>query len=289
MNRVPFQKERINCIKQALQFLNSGGNIIISTPLSSTINFNAKKKNWEKFSDGYISNNKKQSFQRGFTQNELKEILQGAGLENITKLSSSSPLVMATYEKKENKNLKVTPKNKVTFINDLKSLEKVCKKLEKVEAIGLDVETTIYATPRKLCTIQVSSKNENWIIDPLIIEDFSIFFKILEDPKIVKIIHNARFEQSVFRPYGTYINNVYDTMLVSRHLFGIDRKRARHSLGALCKKELGYEIDKTNQTSTWTIRPLCEGQVNYAALDSEVLVELYYKLKNRFKAEAIFT
>ena len=43
----------------------------------------------------------------------------------------------------------------------------------------------------------------------------------------------------------------------------------------VCQRELGRALDKTEQTSNWRRRPLSKRQMAYAAVDSEVLVELY--------------
>jgi ATP-dependent Lhr-like helicase len=55
------------------------------------------------------------------------------------------------------------------------------------------------------------------------------------------------------------------------------------SLAAVCKRELGRSLDKTEQTSDWTRRPLSERQIAYAALDGEVLLALH----ERFKGEML--
>ena len=43
----------------------------------------------------------------------------------------------------------------------------------------------------------------------------------------------------------------------------------------IAQRRVGRSVDKSEQTSDWTRRPLSERQVAYAALDGEVLLELH--------------
>ena len=43
---------------------------------------------------------------------------------------------------------------------------------------------------------------------------------------------------------------------------------------AVCKRELGIELDKGEQVSDWRRRPLTRRQVAYAAMDVETLLDL---------------
>ena len=52
-----------------------------------------------------------------------------------------------------------------------------------------------------------------------------------------------------------------------------------HKLGVVCERELGIELDKTEQTSDWSRRPLSKRQLAYAALDVEVLPPLWDRLQ----------
>lgn len=47
------------------------------------------------------------------------------------------------------------------------------------------------------------------------------------------------------------------------------------SLAKLCAISLGVQLDKTEQCSTWHIRPLTPSQVEYGALDAAVLIKLF--------------
>jgi ribonuclease D len=43
----------------------------------------------------------------------------------------------------------------------------------------------------------------------------------------------------------------------------------------VCRRELDKVLDKSHQASDWTRRPLTDARVAYAALDVEVLVQLF--------------
>jgi hypothetical protein len=165
-----------------------------------------------------------------------------------------------------------SPSNPVNFIDDKKAFEELCLALLSETVLGLDVETTLDADP-DLCTIQFGNETTNWIIDVLAIKDISSVAPILLSNDIVKIIHYAPFEKKVFAGYGYTINNVFDTCSISRRL----RRQSKggHSLLAVCEREISVSLDKQWQTSDWTSRPLRTAQLNYAALDAEVLVKIY--------------
>lgn len=88
-------------------------------------------------------------------------------------------------------------------------------------------------------------------------------------------LKRAAFELEVFGQLNMSIVNVVDTPAVSRRVRG--RQLEGHSLAAVCRRELGLRLDKTQQKSDWTLRPLTDAQLNYAALDVEVLLALHEK------------
>ena len=50
-----------------------------------------------------------------------------------------------------------------------------------------------------------------------------------------------------------------------------------HTLAKVCERELGASLDKSQQTSDWSRRPLDSEQLQYAALDAEVLLTLHHR------------
>ena len=91
-------------------------------------------------------------------------------------------------------------------------------------------------------------------------------------------MHNSAFERGVFARLGLGLSNVFDTLAASRERRGRDMPGG-HSLRAVCERELGVTLDKTQQTSTWARRPLSEKQLIYAAVDVEVLLALHQILR----------
>ncbi|MCC6143455.1 MAG: methyltransferase domain-containing protein [Candidatus Hydrogenedentes bacterium] len=165
------------------------------------------------------------------------------------------------------------PRLPVDLVVDQRELEYVCTRLAGHRCIGLDVETTL-EEPRILCTVQLSEPGHTWIIDALAMQDLAPLKALMENEAVTKIIHNALFEEQVLGRYGMKIRNVFDTLPASRKKYkkGVD---GNHKLDDVCERELGIFMDKGQQTSDWTVRPLTDAQIAYAAIDAEVLLPLY--------------
>lgn len=165
------------------------------------------------------------------------------------------------------------PRFPIAWVDDPEEMARVCARLQREPMIALDVETTL-DEPRVLCTVQLGIANQSWIIDALAMKDLSPLKALMENDGVEKVIHNAFFEEQMLGKHGIKIHNVFDTLHHSR---GKHKKSPglSHKLGDVCERELGIYLDKSNQTSDWTLRPLAADQILYAAIDVEVLVDLY--------------
>ncbi|PRQ05139.1 DEAD/DEAH box helicase [Enhygromyxa salina] len=164
----------------------------------------------------------------------------------------------------------------VRWIDGDQQLRDVCERLRHEDAIALDVETTLYS--RRLCLVQLGTREEIFIIDPFEIVEFEPLVELLGDEGVVKVIHNASFEKSVLAVHGVEIRNIADTLALSRARRGREIEGG-HKLGVVCERELGIELDKSEQQSDWARRPLSKRQMAYAALDVEVLLGLWDRLQ----------
>ena len=162
------------------------------------------------------------------------------------------------------------------WVADQADLERTCAALRAFPAIGLDVETTLYE--HALCLIQIGTPTETLLIDPFEFSDFAPLAELMADTNVCKVIH-TQFEVGVMRAHEMPIRCFADTCKLSKQLRG--DVPGNHNLRAVCRRELGIELDKSSQTSDWRRRPLTDAQVRYAALDAEVLLPLY----DRFAAD----
>ena len=164
-----------------------------------------------------------------------------------------------------------TPRRSIRWIDQADALMNLYEDLAPEQMIGLDVETTLRS--QSLCLLQIATSSFTAIVDPLAIEDLGPLFSIFKDPDVCIVIHNAPFERSVLKKFNCEITNVFDTLRASRTIRG--KRKTGHSLAAVCRRELNIHLDKQYQRSDWRRRPLSRGQINYAALDAEVLIDLH--------------
>ncbi|KAJ8508791.1 hypothetical protein ON010_g18837 [Phytophthora cinnamomi] len=62
-------------------------------------------------------------------------------------------------------------------------------------------------------------------------------------------------------------------------------KSSRLGLTAIAETYLGLPLDKRARMSDWERRPLTPAQLQYAALDAHVLVQIYYKMREQHPAD----
>ncbi|XYI02563.1 DEAD/DEAH box helicase [Sorangium sp. So ce1128] len=176
-----------------------------------------------------------------------------------------------------------SPRNPVEWVDTPAALRAVVEKLVAEDVLGLDVETTLdFGT---LCLVQIATRARTYLVDPFAVGDFEPLRSVLSAGKPLKVIHNARFERRALAAVGITLGGVFDTLEVSRRLRGKDALGG-HGLSMVCERELGHAIDKTEQTSNWSLRPLAPEQLQYAALDAEVLLALHARFARELPAPA---
>jgi ATP-dependent Lhr-like helicase len=167
----------------------------------------------------------------------------------------------------------LAPRLPIRWVRTDDELVDVCRDLAREPIVALDVETTL--RDRALCLVQLACPRYTALIDPLSVDDLSPLAELLAPEAQRTLIHNAVFERAVLGKLGVTIGGVVDTLALSRaRRPGADS----HTLAAVVERELGFWLDKTCQTSDWRRRPLTDAQVNYAALDAEVLLLVHRAL-----------
>ena len=86
------------------------------------------------------------------------------------------------------------------------------------------------------------------------------------------VLHHAAFDLAFLSRRGFTAGTVHDTMLLAQLLAAGTFDKV--SLEAVVKRELGRDLDKTQQKANWS-GTLTAAQLDYAAADAAVLVPLY--------------
>ena len=156
------------------------------------------------------------------------------------------------------------------LITSADELSQVVGALSIEAVIGLDVETTMHR--QELSLIQIATQKHTYIVDPIALLSLDPLRLVLGPEGPLKVIHNASFERRVLGAAGIELGNVFDTLAVSRRL---GPSNVKHGLAEVCARHLDRSLDKSLQKSNWAARPLSREQLDYAAADAEVLVDLY--------------
>jgi ribonuclease D len=105
------------------------------------------------------------------------------------------------------------------------------------------------------------------LIDPIACPDLSGVDAALQDAEA--ILHAASQDLPCLAEVGFRPRQLFDTELAGR-LLGYPRV----ALGTLVEEVLGFHLEKGHSAADWSVRPLREELLRYAALDVEVLIEL---------------
>lgn len=101
------------------------------------------------------------------------------------------------------------------------------------------------------------------------------------------LAHNAVFDLSWLQEHGLYPRGkIRCTQLASRLLHN-GKPNVHHTLKDVVKRELGIDISKEQQLSDWSAHELSEEQLDYAAKDVEVLMQLDEPLHRKIQQEGL--
>ncbi len=159
------------------------------------------------------------------------------------------------------------------YIDNNTDLLALCRELQGSPWLAVDTEfmreKSYYP---ELCLVQVANNRIVACIDPLGADDLSPLLELLYDPAVVKVFHAARQDLEIFHVMrGTPPAPVFDTQLAATLLGHGDQI----GYGALVKATLGVELEKAHSRADWSLRPLTEEQLHYAADDVRYLAQVY--------------
>ena len=157
------------------------------------------------------------------------------------------------------------------------AVDRFLRSIAREHILALDTEgASFHRFVDRIYLLQLSTREQSAIIDPLPIGTPEALGQLLEDPAVEIVFHDADYDVRLLQQdYGWRVRNLFDTRIAAQ-LLGI---RA-FGLAALLEQFFGVKLDKKHQRADWSMRPLTRGMLDYAAQDTLHLLELRDRLKD---------
>jgi ribonuclease D len=157
-----------------------------------------------------------------------------------------------------------------TFVGDLK----------EQSVVALDTEAASYHRyVDRIYLVQISTASSTAIVDPLGVSNLKPIGRILADPAVEVVFHDADYDLRVLdRDYGFRARRLFDTRIAAQ-LLG----EPSVGLGPLLEKYFGVTVNKRMQRADWSRRPLTPEMISYAASDTAYLLGLRDELRRRLQ------
>jgi ribonuclease D len=155
------------------------------------------------------------------------------------------------------------------LIADATALGALVDRLRNEPVIALDTEAdSLHSYFEKLCLIQISIRDEHFLVDPLAQVPLEPLYELLNAKPL--ILHGADYDVRLLgRNWPFTFPTLFDTMLAAR-LCG----HAELGLAALVEKFFHVKLSKASQKANWAIRPLSAQMLEYAINDTRYLMDL---------------
>ena len=213
----------------------------------------------------------------------------GGGIEEAEKALLAIPFVHANYE----------------TVSTLKDLDRWIAEATDLGVVAVDTETdsldsmqaglvgvSLSTLPGKACYIPLAHVGEGGglfgsekITGQIKLEEAIAHLKpLLENPAVLKIGQNLKYDLQVLRRYGTDIRPIDDTMLIS---YAMESGENGHGMDEMSEKHLGHkpisfkEVAGSGKSAISFAQVPLDRATAYAAEDADVTLRLWILLKPR--------
>jgi len=176
----------------------------------------------------------------------------------------------------------MTPLSQISYIDSPSQLQDFCEALKNAPWLAVDTEFLREKTYfPKFCLLQIASADKVACIDPLALESLEPVAALLFDPAITKVFHAGRQDLEIFfHLWGRLPAPIFDTQIAAP-LIGLPEQI---SYAGLIAELLGVTLGKGHARTDWSLRPLTDAQLRYAADDVIHLGTAYLKLRRQLEA-----
>jgi ribonuclease D len=155
------------------------------------------------------------------------------------------------------------------YVDSAAALAAAVEILKDCKVLGIDTESdSFFSYEESCCLVQITGEGtQDFVIDPLEIDDLSALGPLMADPDVVKIFHGADYDVvSMKRDFGYEVRNIFDTMIAAQAT-----GHERFGLGDLVALYFGVKLNKRYQRHDWSSRPLKDVHLDYARYDAHFL------------------
>ena len=147
------------------------------------------------------------------------------------------------------------------------------------DVVGLDTETYWESETRTshLSLLQLATLEGQVLVIDALAAGIGEAREFLESEAILKVAHNAGFDHGALSSAGFSPQALLDTLRLTRRNLDLES----FSLASVARHLLGLTVDKTLQKSNWLRRPLDRAQLDYAALDAKLVLDVYVAMKGQ--------
>jgi ribonuclease D len=159
----------------------------------------------------------------------------------------------------------------VQLIQSASELAALGHRLQAEPLLAVDTEAaSFHRYLDRVYLVQISSRNETAVVDPLATGGLGPIGEMLADPAMEIVFHDADYDlRLLHREYGFVAQHLFDTRIAAQLL-----NEPGIGLAALLEKYLGVKLDKRFQRADWSARPLSREMLDYAAADTHYLPQL---------------
>lgn len=161
------------------------------------------------------------------------------------------------------------------YIDSAEAADRFLASIAGTRLLALDTEgASFHRYVDRIYLLQLSTEQRHAIIDPLKVDSPASLGALLESRAVEVVFHDADYDlRLLHQDYGWRVTNIFDTR-VAAQLLGIKA----FGLAALLESFFGVRLDKKHQRADWSMRPLPDDMLRYAAQDTMHLLQLRDRL-----------
>jgi len=231
----------------------------------------------------------------------LSKFLSKQGFKSIAERLKNNSFIKSNITEKVEKKFD----NKYLLINNSEDLNKLITLIKKTGYFAIDTETnslnieeanlvgvSIAVNENSAYYIPINHKNleDNKRLNLQIKESelIKLLKPVCNDPSILKIGHNVKYDLRVLEKYGLKLSSIADTMLLS---YAIDNGITKHNMDDLAYLHFNHTnikfkelVGSGKKEITFDFVEISKA-LDYAAEDALITLKLYNFLNNRVKKE----